>query len=137
VKVRPRDADVEPFDRVSILLDLDRDYSTCFHLQIDQRGCVREDCWGDLGWNPRWFVAVKSAGDAWHIEAAVPLGELTGGRVALNSAWAFNVVRVVPGRGVQSWSQPADVRPRPEGMSLLMFQQDAERAPAQPMPMAK
>jgi hypothetical protein len=44
-KVRKRDADLRAFDRVSILLDLDRDYSTCFHLQVDQRGCVREDCW--------------------------------------------------------------------------------------------
>jgi photosystem II stability/assembly factor-like uncharacterized protein len=136
VKVRPRDADVEPYDRVSILLDLDRDYTTCFHLQIDQRGCVREDCCGDLSWNPRWFVAVKSAEDCWQIEAAIPLGELTGQPIALNSAWAFNVVRIVPGQGVQSWSQPADVEPRPEGMSLLQFQQDAERAPAQPMPKA-
>jgi photosystem II stability/assembly factor-like uncharacterized protein len=136
VKVRPRDADVEPYDRVSILLDLDRDYSTCFHLQIDQRGCVRDDCCGDLTWNPRWFVAIKSTEDCWQVEAAIPLGELTGQRIALNSAWAFNVVRIVPGQGVQSWSQPADVEPRPEGMSLLQFQQDAARAPAQPMPKA-
>jgi photosystem II stability/assembly factor-like uncharacterized protein len=136
LKVRPRDADVESFDRVSLLLDLDRDYATYFHLQIDQRGCMREDCWGELSWNPRWFVAVKNGEDSWQVEVAIPLGELTGQRVALNSAWAFNLVRVVPGQGVQSWSQPADVRPRPEGMSLLLFQQDAERAPAQPMPKA-
>jgi photosystem II stability/assembly factor-like uncharacterized protein len=133
VKVRPRDADVEPYDRVSLLLDLDRDYATYFHLQIDQRGCVREDCWGELSWNPRWHVAIKSTEDCWQVEAAIPLGELTGQRIALNSAWAFNLTRVVPGQGVQSWSQPADVRPRPEGMTLLLFQQDAERAPAQPM----
>jgi photosystem II stability/assembly factor-like uncharacterized protein len=130
---RPRDADVEPYDRVNLLLDLDRDYATYFHLQIDQRGCVREDCWGELSWNPKWYVAVKSTEDAWQVEAAIPLGELTSQRVAVNSAWAFNLVRVIPGQGVQSWSQPADVRPRPEGMSLLLFQQDAARAPAQPM----
>ena len=60
VKPRPRDADVRPFDRVSLLLDVDRDYSTYYHLQIDQRGCTCEDCWGDLTWNPKWFVAVHS-----------------------------------------------------------------------------
>jgi len=38
---------LEPFDRVSILLDLDRDYATYFQLQVDQRGAVRDDCWGD------------------------------------------------------------------------------------------
>ena len=121
VKKRGRDDNLDPFDRVSLLLDLDRDYSTYFHFQVDQRGCVREDCWGDAKWNPRWFVACKSDEDAWCIEAAIPLGELTGERIPLNTAWAFNVVRILPGRGVQSWSQPADVQPRPEGMSVLVF----------------
>ena len=136
VKVRPRDADLDAFDRVSILIDVDRDYATYFRLEIDQRGCVREDCWGEAGWNPKWFVAIKSSEESWQIEAAIPLGELTGDRIAVNSAWAFNVVRIVPGQGVQSWSQPADVQPRPEGMSLLVFQQEPGRAAAPPMPKA-
>lgn len=137
VKNRSRDANLDAFDRVSILLDLDRDYSTYFRLEVDQRGCVREDCWGDPSWNPKWFVAVKSDATSWHIEAAVPLHELTGDRVTSNTAWAFNAVRVLPGRGVQSWSFPADAEPRPEGMSLLLFQSDAKHGPAQTMPKAK
>jgi photosystem II stability/assembly factor-like uncharacterized protein/tetratricopeptide (TPR) repeat protein len=130
VKERPRDADLRPYDRVSLLLDLDRDYSTCFHLQVDQRGCVRDDCWGDLTWNPRWFVAVQSQPDCWQIEAAIPMTELTGETITLGHAWACNVVRVMPGRGVQAWSTPADVQPRPEGMGLLVFTQ--EQRPAAP-----
>ena len=118
------------------MIDVDRDYATYFRLEIDQRGCVREDCWGEAGWNPKWFVAIKSSEESWQIEAAIPLGELTGDRIAVNSAWAFNVVRIVPGQGVQSWSQPADVQPRPEGMSLLVFQQEPGRAAAPPMPKA-
>jgi hypothetical protein len=121
VKVRPRDADLRAFDRVSLLLDLDRDYATYFHLQMDQRGCVSEDCWGDLSWNPQWYVAVHSDKTSWQIEAAIPLEELTGEGVTVGKAWAFNIVRVLPGRGVQSWSIPADVQPRPEGMGLLLF----------------
>lgn len=127
VKDRGRDAQLDPFDRVSILLDLDRDYSTYFQLQVDQRGCVRDDCWGDLSWNPRWFVAVHSTDKAWQIEAALPLNELTGDRVRPNSAWAVNVVRTLPGRGVQAWSLPADAQPRPEGMSLMIFHQETNR----------
>jgi photosystem II stability/assembly factor-like uncharacterized protein len=129
VKVRPHDADVRPFDRVSLLLDLDRDYSTYFQLQVDQRGCVCDDCWGDLKWNPRWFVAVHSEPECWQIEAAIPLAELTGDRVTLGTAWACNVVRIVPGQGVQALSTPADVQPRPEGMGLLLFM-DEPRPPA-------
>src|SRR5262249_27111591 len=56
VKVRPQDADLRAFDHVSLLLDLDRDYCTYFRLEVDQRGCVCDDCWGDRSWNPRWFV---------------------------------------------------------------------------------
>jgi hypothetical protein len=121
VKARPTDADLRPYDRVSLLLDLDRDYSTYFHLQVDQRGCVCDDCWGDLSWNPRWFVAVRSDRTGWWIEAAIPMVELTGEPVTAGRTWACNVVRVLPGRGVQAWSLPADVQPRPEGMGLLMF----------------
>ena len=57
----------------------------------------------------------------WQIEAAIPLVELTGDPVTLGKAWACNIVRIVPGRGVQALSLPADVQPRPEGMGLLIF----------------
>jgi photosystem II stability/assembly factor-like uncharacterized protein len=130
---RARDENLDAFDRVSILLDLDRDYATYYHLEVDQRGCLRDSCWGDRRWNPRWFVAVHSTEDCWQIEAAIPLTELAREPITQQTAWAFNVVRVIPGRGVQSWSQPADVEPIPEGMSLLLFQ----TGKARPMPTAK
>ncbi len=121
VKPRTTDADLESFDRVQFLFDVDRDYSTFYNLEVDQRGCVRDSCWHDKNWNPRWFVAVNSTETAWQIEAAIPLGELTADPIGQNTAWAFNAVRVIPGRGVQAWSLPADVEPRPEGMSVLLF----------------
>jgi photosystem II stability/assembly factor-like uncharacterized protein/tetratricopeptide (TPR) repeat protein len=139
LKPRTRDADLRGHDRVSVMLDLDRDYCTCFHLQIDQRGCVCEDCWGDKKWDPRWFVAVQSEPTCWTVEAAIPLVALTSDAIASGKAWACNVVRVVPGRGVQAWSLPAEVPEeslRPEGMGLLLFSQEGqpasgERAPTQ------
>src|SRR5262249_45882729 len=70
---RTRDADLSGRDRVSILLDLDRDYSTCFHFQVDGTGCVVDDCWGDRTWNPRWFAAVHREPLAWTVEVAIPL----------------------------------------------------------------
>lgn len=140
VKVRPHDADLRPYDRVSLLLDLDRDYATYFRLEVDQRGCVCDDCWGDRTWDPRWYVALHSERDCWQIEAAIPLTELTADTVTLGRTWACNVVRVLPGRGVQAWSLPAGVEPRPEGMGLLMFLQESSAqknaGPAE-KPMAK
>ncbi len=138
VKVRPRDADVKNYDRVSLMLDVDRDYSSYFHLQIDQRGCVHEefcqDGVRDRSWNPRWFVACQSEPGVWQIEAALPLTELTGDPVTLGKAWACNVVRVVPGRGVQAFALPADAEPRPEGMGLLMFGADGRAGGDTSMP---
>jgi hypothetical protein len=99
-------------------------------LQVDQRGCAGEDCWGDPSWNPRWFVAVQSTEDSWQVEAAIPLSELVGERISAGRTWACNVVRVLPGRGVQAWSAPADVQPRPEGMGLLIFTQGPSQSAA-------
>ena len=121
VEKRDRDMDLRRYDRVSIMLDMDRDYQTCYHLQIDQRGCLAEDCWGDPSWNPKWFVAVHSDETIWTAEAAIPWHELTGNPPTAGNTWATNVTRIVPGRGVQAWSTPADARPRPEGMGLLQF----------------
>ena len=121
LQVRGRDMDLRTFDRVSILIDLDRDYQTYYQLQIDQRGGLAEDCWGDKSWNPKWFVAVHPDDTGWTAEVAIPLSELTGDLVAPGKLWAVNVVRTVPGKGLQAWSGPAGVTPRPEGMGVLTF----------------
>jgi photosystem II stability/assembly factor-like uncharacterized protein len=121
VEKRGRDMDLRAFDRVSVLIDLDRDYQTYYQLQIDQRGALAEDCWGDRTWNPSWFVAVHADETGWTAEAAIPLRELTGEVVVPGKLWAVNVARTVPGKGVQAWSGPAGVSPRPEGMGILTF----------------
>jgi len=121
VEKRGRDMDLRAFDRVSILIDLDRDYQTYYQLQVDQRGALAEDCWGDRTWNPRWFVAVNAEETGWTAEIAIPLSELTGDVVTPGKLWAVNVVRTVPGKGVQAWSGPAGVTPRPEGMGVMTF----------------
>ena len=125
VAKRNRDADLKGRDRVDILLDLDRDYQTYYRFQIDQRGCLAEDCWGDKTWNPKYSVAFHPTETGWTAEVAIPLIELTGDRPSHGKTWAANVTRIVPGQGIQSWSGPADDEPRPEGMGLLQFR--AER----------
>jgi hypothetical protein len=127
VEKRTHDMDLRAHDRVSILIDLDRDYQTCYQLQIDQRGAVAEDCWGDRTWNPKWYVMVNPEETGWTAEVAIPLSELTGDVVTTGKLWAVNVVRTVPGRGVQAWGAPAGVAPRPEGMGILTFLADTKK----------
>jgi photosystem II stability/assembly factor-like uncharacterized protein len=118
---RARDADLAGRDRVDVLLDMDRDYQTYYRFQVDHRGCLAEDCWGDQTWNPKYFAAFHPTEAGWTAEFAIPVAELTGDRPAHGRTWAVNVTRVVPGVGVQAWSGPADSEPRPEGMGLLQF----------------
>ena len=41
---RPRDADLTQHDRVSIRLDIDRDYTTAYELTVDNRGWTHDSC---------------------------------------------------------------------------------------------
>ncbi len=124
VSKRFRDMDLRGHDRVDILLDLDRDYQTYYRFQIDHRGCLAEDCWGDPRWNPKYHVAFHCSERSWSAEIAIPLDELTGDRPAPGKCWAVNVSRVVPGEGILSWSGPAENEPRPEGLGLLQFRSE-------------
>lgn len=118
---RRRDDDLRGKDRVDIVLDLDRDYQTYYRLQVDQRGCVAEDCTGDATWNPKWFVATEPTDTGWTAEIAIPRTELTGGAFKPGTTWGMNVTRVVPGVGCRTWGGPADAAPRPEGLGLMQF----------------
>jgi hypothetical protein len=115
------------------MFDVDRDYNTCFHLQADARGCVAEDCWGDRTWNPKWFVAVHREASGWTMEAAIPRHLLAGEAVLPGQAWAVNVVRTLPGQGVQAMSLPAEAPEtavRTEGLGLLLFTADDKASAA-------
>lgn len=122
VKNRQRDEDLSSYDRISLMLDLDRDYTSYFHFEFDQRGCLTEDCSGDKTWNPKWFVEVQPTKNGWSAEVAIPLVELTGKASLTGEVWACNVSRITPGVGIQAASLPAGVKPRCEGMGLLKFE---------------
>jgi len=119
---RPRDGDLSARDRVEIFLDIDRDYAVYYRLAVDDRGWTNDACWGDATWNPKWFVAVARTGEAWTVEAAVPLRELIGRPLQPRETWALGLQRVIPRVGFQSWSRPAAVEERPEGFGFLTFE---------------
>ncbi len=123
---RPRDADLSARDRVELLLDIDRDFSTYYRLAVDSRGWTAEDCWEDATWNPSWFVAADSGDGAWTAEAAIGWDQLTGEPPGLKTVWAIGIQRIVPRTGFQSWNAPAAVQVIPEGFGYLVFDSTAQ-----------
>jgi len=119
---RVRDADLSRRDRIELCLDIDRDYATYFRLVVDHRGWTAEDCWGDATWDPRWFVAAATDDDAWCVEAAIPLDQLTRSPPTKDTAWAIGIQRIIPGVGFQSWNTPASPDVLPEGFGYLLFE---------------
>jgi hypothetical protein len=119
---RPRDPDQSEQDRVELLVDLDRDFTTYYRLSIDHRGWPAENCWGDATWDPTWFVAPGAAEGGWTAEAAIPMDQLTGQYPGSRSAWAVGIQRIIPGVGFQSWNTPAAVAVVPEGLGYLIFE---------------
>ena len=119
---RERDADLSRNDRVEILLDIDRDWTTWYRLVVDSRGWTFDDCWQDASWNPTWYVAAAENEQVWSVEAAIPLIELVGAPPNARDTWALGAQRIMPGVGLQSWTEPADIEPRGEGFGWLTFE---------------
>ncbi len=126
VTPRRRDADLRGHDRVEVRLDCDRDYQTSYRLAVDHRGCLADTCCGQRAWNPRYYVGFASDAAGWTAEWAIPLSELGLQRLGTGQVWAVHVCRIVPGRGVLSWSDPPEAAPALEHAGLLRFTTIAE-----------
>lgn len=118
---RSRDTDLALRDRVTLRIDIDRDYTTAYELTVDHRGWTHDACWGDAHWNPKWFVAAVETETEWTIEAAIPLGELDQLPIPSRSVWAIGVERIAPGQGSQSWAGQSSPPDSPERFGLLLF----------------
>ncbi|MDB5336954.1 MAG: Ycf48-like protein precursor [Planctomycetaceae bacterium] len=121
-KGRTYDPDLGDHDRITLMLDVDRDYVTYYRFTIDQRGWTNEDLWGDVSWNPKYYVAAEGDEATWRFEVAIPWKELVPTPPTPDTMWAASVVRTVPAQGVQSWTTPVTSRPRLETGGLLKIE---------------
>ena len=121
--VRPRDGDLSAHDRVEVLIDVDRDFTTFYRLAIDDRGWTNDRCWDDASWDPQWFVAVSRESGGWTAEAAIPLTALVGHPPTPGNYWSVGIQRVAPKAGFQSWTTPAALSIFPDGFGYLLFQE--------------
>ena len=125
--IRPRQADLSANDRIDLILSPDRDYTSCDRLSIDYRGWVNCSCSGGAPWQPVCYVAAGMHDGDWTVEAAIPWDQMVphpaaGSARGRRDPWAVNIQRTIPQVGFQSWSNPAGVEPRPEGMGILTFE---------------
>lgn len=121
---RTRDSDLSQFDRVQLSLDVDRDYGTAFSFNVDCRGWTHDACWGDVTWNPKWYVAQQTgeneAGAAtWQVELAIPWEELSVPEPAILDTWAMSAMRRTARNGETSWTGYVDETPDAFGMLLF------------------
>ncbi|MDR2641824.1 MAG: hypothetical protein LBC74_03410 [Planctomycetaceae bacterium] len=117
---RVRDSNILDQDRVEVLIDVDRDYSTFYSWTIDSRGWVVDSYFGDKTWNSDCFIARMDDKDAWYIEMAITLDTLTGNLPASKSVWGVGVRRIVPGVGIECWNAENSLN-LGEGIGFLMF----------------
>lgn len=120
-KARTHDEDLSSADRVTLFLDVDRDFTTAWELTVDSSGRTHDACWGDATWNPTWYVAQSEDAKTWRIEAAIPLSELTNEPIQSKHVWAIGLRRVIPNQRVESWSSPASKSADPKHFGLLIF----------------
>ena len=119
---REHDADLSKHDRVTIRVDIDRDYATWYEFQVDQRGWTTESCWEDRRWDPKWFVAAETDDLEWRIEAAIPWSELMPNPPKPGTFFGVSILRTIPTVGLQSWAQPATLQARPSSFGLLKLE---------------
>lgn len=119
---RKQDGDVAGYDRIAIALDIDRDFATYYRFEVDARGQVADDCWGDKSWNPKWFVAVDGDANRWRIEAAIPFSELAPRSAQRGELWGVSVSRIIPAVGIQGWPRLSGGVARPEAFGLMRFE---------------
>jgi hypothetical protein len=95
-------------DRICFDIDINRDYVTSWHFEIDHRGWTTESIFGDLNWNPEYFVACHQDEHSWTLEVAIPLNQLAGD--ATRSAWGLRMERTIPHDRSLGWDETAEVQ---------------------------
>jgi hypothetical protein len=80
-------------------------------MTIDAQGNVTDQCSGSLEWNPKLHLATQRTDQAWILEAALPLDELTDPSQLASECWQVAFSRSAPRSNRNLWttSVPAGI----------------------------
>ncbi len=124
---RQRDTNLDKYDRIRLIIDVDRDYHSSYELVIDERGWTRDHLSGLRQWQPTWFVATGGEADAWTVEVAIPIEELMPERPSTGTAWGISIARLSPSKNgnnsttLESWPPIGKEENRPTAYGILLF----------------
>ncbi len=124
---RQNDTDLSLRDRVTLRLDIDRDYATYFELTVDSRGWMAERVGNNTHWNPKWFVAHSEDETSWTCEVAIPWSELgikppAKSQASLPVHLAVDLQRTIPGVDFQSARGTSAADAGATGLRLLRLE---------------
>ena len=93
-----RDAELNPDDRISIILDTFRDQSNAFYFSTNPNGAMVDGLIFANGetnedWDAIWIVKTRQSDQGWSAEFAIPFKSLT--FPAGQTVWGFNFSRIV------------------------------------------
>ncbi len=109
--LRRRDADLDPDDRVEIILDTFLDHRNAYFFQIGAGGSRGDALIGSNGmqfaksWDTIWDGAVTRNETGWSAELRIPAASL--GMSATHESFGFNVKRVIKRKNEEArWANP-------------------------------
>ena len=120
-ELRQRDHELTR-DRLQICLDTDRDGTTFWTLEVDDRGWASDRLMGDTSWNPKWFIAARATSQQWFLEIAIPRDQLAIMASTGRQVWGVGIQRIVPAVDWQTWFQAAPVESHPLTFGLLLLE---------------
>jgi hypothetical protein len=96
---RRRDADLDPDDRIELVLDTQRDRRNAYFLQISPAGSYGDALISgngrrfDKSWDGLWFGRARITDEGWFAELSVPMRTLATSPDV--STWGFNIKRFI------------------------------------------
>lgn len=112
-----RDQSLDPFHRLAIFIDTDRDLLSSMQLQVTSDGRVHDAIDGCKNWQPTWYPAVQISADTTTYEIAILRRDITELPITSADKWFLSIRSVEPEMAIQN-----EMMPRPNQWTQVTFE---------------